>query len=132
MYSRKSTSAYCDRAPRGPTQSSQAARAREKTKAFAKRAGIEGTLLQGVCCCDLRRARYIGLAKTHLQHILIAAAMNLMRVAHWLAEEPLARARPLCLRAPPPSGGLAGRFASNIVENGSTHPIRRIDIKEAM
>jgi len=36
---------------------------------------------------------HIGLAKTHLQHILIAAAMNLMRVAHWLAEEPLAQAR---------------------------------------
>ena len=45
-------------------------------------------------CFDLRRARYIGLAKTHPQHILIAAAMNLMRVAHWLAEEPLAQAHP--------------------------------------
>jgi hypothetical protein len=61
---------------------------------YAKRAGIEGTLSQGVRCFDLRRARYIGLAKTHLQHILIAGAMNLMRVAHWLAEEPLAQVHP--------------------------------------
>ena len=33
----------------------------------------------------LRRARYIGLAKVHLQHVLTAAALNLVRVAAWLA-----------------------------------------------
>jgi len=56
--------------------------------------GIEGALSQGVRHFDLRRVCYIGLAKTHLPHILIAAAMNLMRVAHWLAEKPIAQARP--------------------------------------
>jgi len=84
--------------PEAQHKALQAARAREKTEAFAKpyakRAGIEGTLSQGVRGFDLRRTRYIGLAKTHLQHILIATAMNLMRVAHWLVEEPLAQARP--------------------------------------
>jgi hypothetical protein len=83
--------------PEAQHQALQAARAREKTETFAKqyarRAGIEGTLSHGVRCFDLRRARYIGLVKTHLQHILIAASMNLMRVAHWLAAEPLAHAR---------------------------------------
>src|SRR5512134_3027294 len=51
---------------------------------YAARAGIEGTLSQGVRAFDLRRSRYIGLAKTHLQHILIAVAMNLRRVMAWL------------------------------------------------
>ena len=41
----------------------------------------------------LRRARYIGLAKVHLQHVLTAAALNLVRVAAWLAGHPFARTR---------------------------------------
>jgi transposase len=68
----------------------QAARQRQKTVEFqeqsAKRAGIEGTLSQGVRACDLRRSRYSGLAKTHLQHILIATAINLVRVVAWLTD----------------------------------------------
>jgi len=37
----------------------------------------------------MRRSRYIGLAKTHLQHLGIAAAINLMRVVAWLdGDEP--------------------------------------------
>ena len=32
------------------------------------RAGVEGSLSQGVRIAGLRQARYIGLAKTHLQH----------------------------------------------------------------
>jgi len=31
----------------------------------------------------MRRSRYIGLAKTHLQHLGIAAAINLVRVGPW-------------------------------------------------
>jgi transposase len=66
------------------------AREREKkeafTKLYARRAGIEGTISQGVRTFDLRRSRYIGLAKTHLQHILISLAMNLVRTIHWLNE----------------------------------------------
>jgi transposase len=56
---------------------------------YARRAGIEGTISQGVRTFDLRRSRYIGLAKTHLQHILISLAMNLVRIIHWLNEERL-------------------------------------------
>ncbi len=42
---------------------------------------------------DLRRTRYRGLAKTHLLHLLIAAALNFHRVAAWLAERPRAQTR---------------------------------------
>jgi transposase len=50
---------------------------------YAKRAGIEGTISQGVRRSGLRRSRY--LAKTHLGHIFTAAAINLLRVGEWLA-----------------------------------------------
>jgi transposase len=53
---------------------------------YAVRAGIEGTLSQGVRAFGMRRSRYIGLAKTHLQHVLIATAINLVRVVAWLTE----------------------------------------------
>ena len=43
------------------------------------RAGIEGTLSQGVRAFGMRRSRYIGLAKTSLQQVCIAAAMNVAR-----------------------------------------------------
>src|SRR5262249_14313052 len=59
----------------------QAARHDQTTAAFkehdALRAGIESTLSQGVRAFGIRRSRYIGLAKTHLQHILIAVGINL-------------------------------------------------------
>lgn len=48
---------------------------------YARRAGIEGTLSQGVRAFDLRRTRYLGLAKTHLQNVAIATAMNFTRLA---------------------------------------------------
>jgi len=44
---------------------------------------------------DLRRSRYIGYFKTRLMHFLVAAALNLLRVAAWLAEAPQARTRTL-------------------------------------
>jgi hypothetical protein len=31
----------------------------------------------------LRRCRYVGLIKTHLQHVITAVALNLVRVAEW-------------------------------------------------
>ena len=62
----------------------QAARQRQKTAAFKerykRRAGIEGTISKGTRGLGLRRSRYIGLAKTRFQHIIIAAAINLARV----------------------------------------------------
>jgi len=75
----------------------QAARAREQTieyqKEYARRAGVEGTISQGTRAFGLRHARYIGLAKSHLQHVLTATAINFVRIANWLAEVPLAETR---------------------------------------
>lgn len=62
-------------------------------RAYAKRAGIEGTISQGVRRAGMRRSRYLGLAKTHLGHLLIAAAINFVRVANWFAEVPRAQTR---------------------------------------
>jgi len=76
----------------------RAARAREQTEAYAmeyaKRAGVEGTIAQAVRTCKVRRSRYIGEARTHLQHMMTAAAMNVVRMLHWLAEVPKAKTRP--------------------------------------
>lgn len=74
----------------------QNARQRQKTATFKKaytQRGIEGTISQGVRRCRLRRARYQGRAKTHLQHLLTATALNFVRVGEWLAETPLAKTR---------------------------------------
>ena len=60
---------------------------------YARRAGIEGTISRGLRRCGLRRARYIGLAKTALQHRLTAAAINFLRIGEWLSDTPRARTR---------------------------------------
>ncbi|MDJ0676317.1 MAG: transposase [Calothrix sp. MO_167.B42] len=62
-------------------------------KRYAKRAGIEGTISLGVCALDLRRSCYIGLAKTHLQHIATAAAINFCRLFNWWNQVPRAQTR---------------------------------------
>jgi transposase len=75
----------------------QAARRRQETPEFKAqytlRAGVESSLSQGVRCFDLRRSRYIGLARTHLQQLLTATAMNMVRVIAWLWGEPLGERR---------------------------------------
>ena len=83
--------------PQEQYQALQAARQRQTTKAFkttyAVRAGIEGTLSQGIRAFGLRQARYRGLEKVHLQQILTATALNLCRMHDWLTEQPRARTR---------------------------------------
>jgi transposase len=75
----------------------QAARHRQTTDAFAQqyapRAGIESTHAQGIRRCGLRHSRYMGQAKTHLQHLAIAAALNFVRLGEWLAGTPQAKTR---------------------------------------
>lgn len=75
----------------------EVARTRETGKEFAdeyrRRAGIEGTLSLGTRTLHLRRSRYIGFAKTHLQHVLTAAAINLGRISNWLVGTPRERTR---------------------------------------
>ncbi len=60
---------------------------------YMQRAGVEGTLSQGVRAYELRETRYIGLAKTHLQHILMAAGINIVRIVAWLQGIPRAMTR---------------------------------------
>lgn len=78
-------------------QALQEARARQKDATFWEkyqvRAGIEGTISQGVRAVGLRRSRYRGMAKTHLQHLISATAINMKRVVAWLDEIPLAKTR---------------------------------------
>jgi transposase len=74
-----------------------AARGRQQTldfkRRYAKRAGVEGTISQSASALDLRRSRYIGLARTHLQHLLTASAINLLRVVAWLEQVPPSQTR---------------------------------------
>jgi transposase len=103
----------------------QAARQRQETDEFkaqyALRAGVESSISQGVRRFDLRRSRYIGLARTHLQQTITATAMNLVRLADWfrkgkveqlkrrpghfarLAPHRLSSGWRLASRAPPPA-----------------------------
>jgi transposase len=83
--------------PREQYQVLHAQRTKQQTADFkaeyARRAGVEGTLSQGLRLGDLRQTRYIGEAKTRLQHILIAIALNLLRVVAWWHERPRASTR---------------------------------------
>jgi transposase len=83
--------------PQAQHEALQAARRRQQTRAFAKqyalREGIEATISQGVRAFGMRRSRYIGLDKTHLQHLSIAAAINLVRAVTWLDGDELAPTR---------------------------------------
>jgi len=83
--------------PKDQYEALQVARARQVSAEFkeeyATRAGIEATISQGIRVFEMRRSRYIGLEKTHLQHVLTAAAMNMARVSAWLVETPRAKTR---------------------------------------
>ncbi len=83
--------------PRPEHEALKAARERltrkEGRRLYARRAGVEGTLSQGVRAFGLRCSRYLGLAKTHLQHVATAAAVNLERLAAWFQAIPRATTR---------------------------------------
>src|SRR2546429_4496461 len=97
--------AHCTQAPRRTIsvrvqphhEALQQARARQKDAAFWEkyrvRSGIEGTISQGVRAFDMRRSRYRGMEKTHLQHLIIATVLNLVRVLAWSEGKPLAKTR---------------------------------------
>lgn len=75
----------------------RAAREREKTweyqKQYQQRSGIEGTISQAVRGFGMRRSRYIGAVKTHLQNVMTATAVNAVRLNNWLNEVPIATTR---------------------------------------
>jgi transposase len=97
--------AHCTTAPRRALsirvkehhQALQEVRTRQKGTEFwekyRSRSGIEGTISQGVRAFGLRRSRYRGMDKTHLQHLVSAAVINLVRTLAWLDEKPLAKTR---------------------------------------
>ncbi|WP_107065368.1 transposase [Streptomyces scabiei] len=62
-------------------------------RSYAIRAGIEATLSQNVRVHGLRRSRYRGLARTHVQHVLTAMACNVARIADWIDTAPRTRRR---------------------------------------
>ncbi|MGW3660018.1 transposase [Streptomyces sp. NPDC005151] len=82
--------------PRELTEAVRDAGARQQTgdwnRDYALRAGVEGTIRQATHTTGLRRARYRGLAKTHLDHTTSATALNLIRVVAWWNGHPLDRA----------------------------------------
>jgi transposase len=96
--------------PQAQYEALQAARAwyasAEGKQGYKRRAGIEGTLSQGVRAFGLRRTRYWGLAKTHLQHVATAAAINIDRIVAWLDERPRAQTRTSRFAALAPANAL--------------------------
>ncbi len=83
--------------PRDVHQAQLAARAAQATKDFearyALRAGVEGTIRQGVAVTGIRHARYRGLTRTRLEHASAAVAVNLIRLHAWWNGHPLDRTR---------------------------------------
>lgn len=83
--------------PRAQYEALQTARQLQATQAgkqlYDKRAGVEGTISQAVRAFGMRRTRYRGLAKTHLQNIATSAGINLDRIVAWLDEIPHAKTR---------------------------------------
>ena len=73
---------------------------------YKRRAGVEGTLSQGVRAFGLRRTRYRGLPKTHVQHIATAAAINIDRIVAWLDARPRAQTRTSRFAALAPANAL--------------------------
>jgi Transposase DDE domain len=56
---------------------------------YALRSGVQGTIHQAVAVTGTRQARYRGIAKTHLEHVSSAVAINLIRLdAHWSERTP--------------------------------------------
>ncbi|MBV8266041.1 MAG: transposase [Planctomycetaceae bacterium] len=60
---------------------------------YAARAGIDCTNEQMIILFRLRQCCYIGEAKSHLQHLLTAVAINMVRLSDWWVRTPLSRTR---------------------------------------
>ncbi|MFI2722100.1 transposase [Streptomyces collinus] len=88
-----------------PEETARVARAGKEQ--YAHRAGVAGTISQGVRAFGLRRCRYHGLAKARLQHQLTATAMNFHRLNAWWTNAPRARTRVSHLAALRPTGRCA-------------------------
>jgi len=60
---------------------------------YNARAGVEGTIRQATHVTGIRRARYLGLPKTQLEHNIAAAAINMIRMDAYWTGHPLDRTR---------------------------------------
>jgi transposase len=93
------------------------ARAEQQTEQwherYAMRAGAEATVSETVHVHGLRHCRYHGLAKTHVQHVLIAAGANIIRLSECMPpgtvpprlRRPVSHFQRLCQRLPVVSTG---------------------------
>jgi transposase len=84
----------------------------------AKRAGIDGTLSQGVRAFGRRRRRSIGLAQTHLQQVARATARNFDRLAAWFMPRPRAQTRVSRVAALVASGLHSPTVSLHVVHKG--------------
>ena len=50
---------------------------------------LKGRFRRRIRAFDLRRSRYIGLAKTHVQHVITATAITVSRLLAWMMGLPL-------------------------------------------
>ena len=83
--------------PQEQQEALQHARTQQQTQPWREkyqtRAGIEGTISQAVVGFGIRNARYRGLAKTRLEHLVSATAINLKRLFAWANGVPHATTR---------------------------------------
>jgi hypothetical protein len=83
--------------PRHLHEALQTARVEQTTDVwkarYRARAGIEGTISQTVTVTGIRKARYTGIGKVHLEHVFAATAINLIRLNAWWTDTPLQRTR---------------------------------------
>ena len=83
--------------PREIHEAVTAARAGQDTRQwkdrYKARAGVEGTMYQATHVTGIRRARYLGLDKTRLEHLAAATALNVIRLDAWYSSRPLDRGR---------------------------------------
>ena len=83
--------------PRAEFEAAQSQRALNAAPDWAERfdvrAGIEGSLSQGVRAFGLRRSRFVGEARTRLHCVGVAVGVNVQRVGAWLEGVPRAKSR---------------------------------------
>ena len=97
LCTRSTTGRQLSLRPREIHEAVTAARAGQATSHWKTRynirAGVEGTMRQATHVTGIRRARYLGLDKTRLEHNAAAAAINLIRLDAWRTGKPLDRTR---------------------------------------
>ena len=97
LCTRSATGRQLSLRPREVHQAVTAARAGQATSHWKARynirAGVEGTMRQATHVTGIRTARYLGLARTRLEHNAAAAAINLIRLNAWWTGRPLDRTR---------------------------------------